>query len=53
MSMSDELRRLEEMHRNGTLSDDEYDTAKQKVLNEQPRAAGAAPKLVQNMQHAS
>ena len=36
MNMADELERLEELRRAGTLSDDEFETAKANLLSEKP-----------------
>lgn len=35
MSMSDELERLDKLHKDGTLSDDEFARAKQKLLSQE------------------
>ena len=46
MSISTELDKLDELHRRGALSDDEFARAKARVLgNAAPAAAGAAPAL--------
>jgi len=38
MSMAEELKRLEELRRDGTLSDEEFETAKANLLNGKPAA---------------
>ncbi len=40
MSMAEELERLEELRRIGTLSDEEFETAKANLLNPKPAASG-------------
>lgn len=43
MSISEEIGRLGELHQRGVLSDDEFATAKARVLDEAARAPTAAP----------
>ena len=45
MSISNELDRLDELHRRGGLSDDEFARAKARVLGEPDKPAPSAPAL--------
>lgn len=41
MALSDELRKLAELHANGTLSDEEFRRAKEQLLSAQPSGSAA------------
>jgi phage shock protein C len=43
MNMADELNRLDELHRRGALSDDEFTRAKEQLLRQPPHYAPQTP----------
>jgi phage shock protein PspC (stress-responsive transcriptional regulator) len=49
MSLVDELARLEEMRARGTLSEDEFQRSKARLIDEQPAAASPAAAAVMRL----
>jgi phage shock protein C len=49
MSLVDELARLEEMRARGTLSEDEFQRAKAKLIDTQPAASSAAADTINKL----
>jgi phage shock protein C len=49
MSLVDELARLEEMRARGTLSEDEFQRAKAKLIDTQPPASSAAADTINKL----
>ena len=53
MSLVDELARLEEMRARGTLSEDEFQRAKAKLIDTQPAAPSAAAATMNKLRRSS